>query len=171
MATVTKAPRAPRAPRAAKQPAPVAAPVAAPVLLALPQATVANPLAALQAALAPAPVVQAMVQAPVPAVAVLAPAGHAGVAWANLTKSQQAIAQAKGGVHIAPALAKAPALVLGQVAYRVRSGNNAFWWQCCMQAMQAQGGHATAQHMVAAGACPKFVGYAVARGWLAPLPA
>jgi hypothetical protein len=108
---------------------------------------------------------------PTPATVVAVPAGHAGVAWGNLTKSQQAIANAKGGVHLAPQLAKAPALVLGQTQYKVRSGNNAFWWACCVAAMQGNNGHATAQQMVAAGACPKFVGYAVTRGWLASLPA
>ncbi len=35
-----------------------------------------------------------------------------------------------------------------------------------MQAIAAGNGSATAAAMVAAGACPKFVGYAVASGWL-----
>ena len=111
------------------------------------------------------------VQAPVavPATVQAVPAVHAGIAWEQLTKSQQAIATAKGGVHIAPRLA-GQGLVLGPVPYKVRSGNNAFWWAQCMQAMQQGQGVATAQAMVQAGACPKFVGYAVARKWLASVP-
>ena len=111
------------------------------------------------------------VQAPVavPATVQAVPAVHAGIAWAALTRSQQAIATAKGGVHIAPRLAS-QGLVLGTVAYKVRSGNNAYWWTQCLQAMQAGAGIATAQQMVQAGACPKFVGYAVARKWLASVP-
>ena len=112
------------------------------------------------------------VQAPVavPATVQAVPAVHAGIAWAQLTRSQQAIATAKGGVHIAPKLAS-QGLVLGTVLYRVRAGNNAYWWQQCLQAMQAGSGVATAASMVQAGACPKFVGYAVARKWLASVPA
>ena len=112
------------------------------------------------------------VQAPVavPATVQAVPAQHSGIAWAQLTRSQQAIATAKGGVHIAPRLAN-QGLVLGTVQYKVRSGNNAYWWQQCLTAMQDGSGVATAQDMVAAGACPKFVGYAVARKWLASAPA
>ena len=111
------------------------------------------------------------VQAPVavPATVQAVPAVHAGIAWAALTRSQQAIATAKGGVHIAPRLAS-QGLVLGTVLYKVRSGNNAYWWAQCLAAMQAGSGVATAQAMVQAGACPKFVGYAVARKWLASVP-
>jgi len=110
------------------------------------------------------------VQVPVqvPATVQTVPAQHSGIAWDQLTRSQKAIATAKGGVHVAPKLSNQE-LVLGSVLYKVRSGNNAFWWQQCLTAMQNGEGKATAQDMVAAGACPKFVGYAVARKWLAAL--
>ena len=127
------------------------------------KAAKAEPVAAVAAPVA----VQATVA--VPATVQAVPAMHAGIAWAQLTRSQQAIATAKGGVHVAPKLAS-QGLVLGPVPYRVRSGNNAFWWAQCMQAMQQGQGVATAASMVQAGACPKFVGYAVARKWLAAVP-
>ena len=109
------------------------------------------------------------VQAPVtvPATVQAVPVTYAGLPWASLTKSQQATALAKGGVHLSPALQAAPGLTLGPVAYKVRSGNNAAWWAICQQALAAGNGQASAASMVQAGACPKFVGYAVARKWLA----
>lgn len=114
--------------------------------------------------------VQAPTTATVPATTVAVPATYAGLPYAQLTKSQQAFATAKAPAAVAPKLA-AQALTLGTVAYRVRSGNNAHWWDKCQQAMKDHGGKATAAEMVAAGACPKFVGYAVARKWLAPAKA
>jgi hypothetical protein len=113
------------------------------------------------AAPAPAPVLAAV---PAAAAPVLPPATYAGLPFASLTKSQQAFATAKVTPTLPAKLAQV-AFTLGPVQYRVRSGNNAAWWAQCMAAMQ--GGPATAAAMVAMGACPKFVGYAVARKWLA----
>lgn len=134
-----------------------------------PHAVKASPLPTVAAPTAPtAPAtVQAMQPATVPATTVAVPATYSTLPFAQLTKSQQAFATAKGGVHLAPALAAAPGLVLGAVAYRVRSGNNAAWWTIVQAQLAAGSGRATAASMVAAGACPKFVGYAVARKWLA----
>ena len=102
----------------------------------------------------------------VPATTVQVPAQYMGLPFAQLTKSQQAFATAKRPVQVAPKLAAAT-LALGPVAYKVRSGNNAHWWACVQQALAQGNGSATAAQMVAAGACPKFVGYAVNRKWLA----
>jgi hypothetical protein len=113
------------------------------------------------AAPAPAPTVLAAVPA---AAAPVLPTTYAGLPFASLTKSQQAFATARVAPTL-PAKLASVAFTLGPVAYRVRSGNNAAWWAQCMLAMQ--GGPATAAAMVAMGACPKFVGYAVARKWLA----
>jgi hypothetical protein len=118
----------------------------------------------------PLPTVETPTLAAVPATTVAVPAQYAGLPYGQLTKSQQAFATAKRPVQVAPKLAQA-ALQLGTVAYKVRSGNNAYWWAACQQALAAGNGNATAQAMVAAGACPKFVGYAVNRKWLAPATA
>jgi len=118
----------------------------------------------------PLPTVQTPTLQSVPATTVQVPAQYMGLPFDQLTKSQQAFATAKRPVQVAPKLAQA-ALQLGTVAYKVRSGNNAHWWAACQTAMQANNGQATAAQMVAAGACPKFVGYAVNRKWLAAAPA
>ena len=117
-------------------------------------------------AAAPAPT-QAAAPAPTQAAAPAVPATYAGLPTTALTKSQLAFATAKHPVALAPKLAPAT-LRLGTVAYKVRSANNLHWWQAVQAALAAGNGSASAQAMVAAGACPKFVGYAVARKWLAP---
>ena len=128
----------------------------------------ANPKTTKAQAASPLPTAattQAPTLAAVPATTQVVPATYAGLPFAQLTKSQQAFALAKAP-PVLPAKLAQVAFALGPVAYRVRSGNNAAWWAQCMQAMQQ--GPATAAAMVQAGACPKFVGYAVARKWLAP---
>jgi hypothetical protein len=118
----------------------------------------------------PLPTVATATIQQVPATTVAVPAQYMGLPFAQLTKSQQAFATAKRPVQVAPKLAAAN-LQLGTVAYKVRSGNNAHWWAAVQAALAANSGKATADQMVAAGACPKFVGYAVNRKWLAPVPA
>ncbi len=140
---------------------------------ATPATQAANPLAAIAATLAPATTQQAQQPATVPAVAVAVPATYASLPFAQLTKTQQGFATAK---H-APSMPKvAGALtVVGAKQYKVRSSNNAAWWQ----AMQAAGcasaagaSPAALQAAVTSGAlCPKFLGYAVVRGWVVPAAA
>lgn len=135
-----------------------------------PKATPATPAAPLAAM---ATVLAAQPAAPVPAVAVLAPATYASLPFAQLTKTQQGFATAK---H-APTMPKVGAALtmVGAKAYKVRSGNNAAWWA----AMQAAGcaaptgaSPAALGAAVASGAvCPKFLGYAMARGWVVPVAA
>jgi hypothetical protein len=119
-------------------------------------------------AAAPAAPVAAAPAAPVAAApaAPATPAGYAGVPWASLSKSQQAIALAKRGQPLAAPLQACTLQVNPAKPYRVVAGNNAHWWACVQTALHAGGGTAPAAAMVAAGACAKFVGYCVARGWL-----
>jgi hypothetical protein len=124
--------------------------------------------ATVQAPATPA-TVQAPTLAPVPATTVQVPAVYAGLPFENLTRSQQAFATAKRPVALAPALATGPALTINPgKPYRVASANNAHWWSAITGTLANAGGQAPATAMVAAGACPKFVGYAVQRGWLIP---
>ena len=115
-------------------------------------------------------VLAAQPAAPVPAVAVLVPATYAGVPSAQLTKTQLGFATAK---H-APSMPKvAGALtVVGAKAYRVRSGNNAAWWQAMQQAGCASAAGASPAALAAAvqagTLCPKFLGYAVKNRWVVP---
>lgn len=138
-----------------------------------------SPAVALAAALgtsAPAGTVQAPstqpptkpVHAPVP----LTIAGNTVLS----TKHQAAILAAKHAGTIAPALAGA--LVLGPVAYKVRSGPNAAMWAAIQAALAAgpQPGAALAQAASTAVGKPlgaAFVAYAAAprNGWLAPAKA
>jgi hypothetical protein len=129
-----------------------------------------NAAPAAPAAPSPLPTVATPALVAVPATTVAVPAQYMGLPFASLTKSQQSFATAKRPVQVAPKLAAAT-LQLGTVAYKVRSGNNAHWWQAVGTALAANSGKATAAQMVAAGACPKFVGYAVNRKWLASVPA
>jgi hypothetical protein len=93
-----------------------------------------------------------------------------GVAGTALTKSQLAIANAKGGATLAPGIgALGPLVVNAAKPYAVRTNTNAAWWQACVAAMQQGGGTATAAQMVAAGAPPTFVAYCINKGrWLVP---
>ncbi len=137
------------------------------------QAAAPAPLAAMAATLAPATTQQAQQPATVPAVAVAVPATYASLPFAQLTKTQQGFATAK---H-APSMPKvASALtVVGAKEYRVRSGNNAAWWNAMLAAGCATASGATPaalQAAVTSGAvCPKFLGYAVVRGWVKPVAA
>lgn len=114
----------------------------------------------------PLPTVATATLQQVPSTTVAVPAQYMGLPFGQLTKSQQAFATAKRPAQVAPKLANA-LLQLGTVAYSVRSGNNAHWWAAVQATLAKGGGNATAAAMVAAGACPKFVGYAVNRKWLA----
>jgi hypothetical protein len=111
--------------------------------------------------------------AAVPATQVQVPATYSGLPFAQLTKTQQSFATAK---H-APSMPKVPGAltVVGAKAYKVRSGNNAAWWQAMQAAgcASAQGATpAQLQAAVAAGTlCPKFLGYAIVRGWVVPAAA
>jgi hypothetical protein len=124
--------------------------------------------ASMAGALASASTVAVPTTAQVPAVAVQVPATYAGLPFAQLTKTQQSFATAK---H-APSMPKVPSAltIVGAKAYKVRTGNNAAWWQAMQAAgcASAQGATpAQLQDAVASGAlCPKFLGYAVARGWV-----
>lgn len=138
------------------------------------QAAVAAQLGTTPSAIAAiATALQAQQPAAVPATTVAVPATYASLPFASLTKTQQGFATAK---H-APSMPKvAGALtVVGAKAYKVRSGNNAAWWQ----AMQTAGcdtptgaSPAALQSAVTSGAlCPKFLGYAVVRGWVVAVAA
>jgi hypothetical protein len=113
----------------------------------------------------------ATVEAPttveVPATTVAVPAVYNGVPFEALTPSQRAFATAKRPVTLAPALATGPVLTVNPgKPYRVASANNAHWWEAIQRALENGAGACPATEMVAHGACPKFVGYAVQRGWL-----
>jgi hypothetical protein len=116
-----------------------------------------------QAATPQAATTQVATTQAVPAATQAVPATYAGLPFAQLTKSQQSFATAKAAPTLG-ALAPVVLTLVGAKAYRVRSGNNAHWWQAITGTLAS--GPAQAQAMVAAGACPKFVAYAVARGWL-----
>ena len=122
----------------------------------------ASPLTSMAEVLAPTQPV------PVPAVLVAIPAVYAGLPTGQLTKSQLAFATAK---H-APSMPKlgTPLTVVGAKTYKVRSGNNAAWWQAMLSAgcdKPAGATPAQLQAAVSAGTlCPKFLGYAVARRWV-----
>ena len=128
-------------------------------------APVAAPTAPVAAPVAPA-TVQAPTLAPVPATAVQVPATYAGLPFEALTRSQQAFATAKRPVALAPRVAPLALCLNPAKPYRVASANNAHWWAAVPAAVAKGNGLATAAEMVAQGACPKFVGYAVQRGWL-----
>lgn len=138
------------------------------------QAPAASPLATMVGTLAPAAPTTQQAQQPatVPAVAVQVPATYAGLPFAQLTKTQQSFATAK---H-APSMPKVPGAltVVGAKAYKVRTGNNAAWWQAMQAAGCASASGASPAQLsatVASGAlCPKFLGYAVARGWVVAAP-
>jgi len=121
---------------------------------------------------APVATVEAPTTVEVPATTVAVPAVYNGVPFEALTPSQRASALAKRPVTLAPKLATGPALTINPgKPYRVASANNAHWWDAITRALETGGGAAQAADMVAAGACPKFVGYAVQRGWLMKAPA
>lgn len=120
-------------------------------------------------AVAPTATVAVPTTAAVPATTVQVPAVYCGVAYDDLTASQKRFATAKAPAALPRGLAPV-ALVLGK-PYRVNSNKNAQWWALCLQALTTGGGSATPAAMVAAGACPKFVGYAVKSQWLVPAPA
>lgn len=125
-------------------------------------------LAAVAATLAPATTQQAAQPATVPATTVAVPATYSGLPFAQLTKTQQSFATAKHAPSM-PKLAGA-LTVVGAKQYKVRSGNNAAWWQAMQAAGCATPAGATPaalQAAVSSGAlCPKFLGYAVVRGWV-----
>lgn len=166
MATTRTPNTKPQANKQAAAPAPQAAAPAAPSTSAV--AVLANAVAQLAGT-----VQQAQQPAQVPATVVAVPATYASLPFAQLTKTQQGFATAK---H-APSMPKVPGAltVVGAKQYKVRSGNNAAWWQ----AMQAAGcatpqgaSPAALQAAVTSGAlCPKFLGYAVVRGWVVPAKA
>ena len=135
-----------------------------------PVAATTAPVAATTAPVA-APVAPATVQAPttveVPATTIAVPAVYNGVPFEALTPSQRAFATAKRPVRLAPKLASGPVLTVNPgKPYRVSTKNNAHWWEAIQRALEHDDGACPATDMVAAGACPKFVGYAVQRGWL-----
>jgi outer membrane biosynthesis protein TonB len=134
-------------PQAAK-PAPTQATAPAPKQAAVPAPT--------QAAV-PAPT-----QAAVPAVPM--PAVFYGVAVADLTKSQRAIASAK---RPAAAPSGMPGALRAGKPYRVGTGINAQWWAAAQAAMAAGNGAASAAAIVAAGCPPSMLAYLYRRGYVA----
>jgi hypothetical protein len=107
--------------------------------------------------------------APVPAVPVLVPATYAGLPFASLPKSNQAFALAKRAPSM-PTLPGTAVTTVGAKAYKVRTAHTQHWFAALLAAGCGTPQGATLaqlQAAVASGAlCPKFLGYAVNRGWL-----
>lgn len=138
---------------------------------AVPAAQAANPAAGAFGALVAA-TVAAPVTVQVPAVAVQVPATFAGVPYAQLPKSNQALATAKapGKLPVLP-----PALtIVGAKPYRVGKAHTAQWFAALCTAGCASPAGATPAQIAALvpGTVPaQFVTYALRNKWLVPATA